>query len=83
MSVYQPAATHCTHPAPALLVSNAHNPPTNQPAGTCAFSEKAQAAQDAGAAGVLIYDNVLQAYFTWGGTDAVGAFYSATAGQSQ
>jgi hypothetical protein len=41
--------------------------------GTCAFSEKAQAAQDAGAAGVLIYDNVLQAYFTWGGDDAVGA----------
>jgi subtilisin family serine protease len=46
-----------------------HHPPT----GTCAFSEKAQAAQDAGAAGVLIYDNVLQAYFTWGGDDAVAA----------
>lgn len=49
-------------------------------AGTCAFSEKAQAAQDAGAAGVLIYDNVLQAYFTWAGSDAVGAWLGSVEG---
>lgn len=59
-------AAHAAAYVQALLCSN-------PPAGTCAFSQKAQAAQDAGAAGVLIYDNVLQAYFTWGGDDAVGA----------
>lgn len=41
------------HPPPT-------HPPTRPPPGNCTFSEKALAAQDGGAAGVLIYDNVLQ-----------------------
>ena len=41
-------------------------------AGTCLFSEKALHAQDAGAAGVLIYDNELGAYFTFGADQSVG-----------
>ena len=36
------------------------------------FSEKALHAQDAGAAGVLIYDNELGAYFTFGADQSVG-----------
>ncbi|PSC76615.1 Serine protease ABC transporter B family tagA isoform A [Micractinium conductrix] len=39
--------------------------------GTCFFSEKALAAQAAGAAGVLIYDNVLGAYFTYSANESV------------
>lgn len=41
-------------------------------AGTCLFSEKALAAQNAGAAGVLIYDNNLGAYFPYSADQAVG-----------
>jgi hypothetical protein len=42
--------------------------------GTCYFSEKALAAQDAGAAAVLLFDNVLGAYFV--AVDETGGWLS-------
>jgi hypothetical protein len=49
----------------ACLVANVLTPLnlTSPSAGDCYFSQKALAAQDAGAAAVLLFDNVLGAYF--------------------
>ena len=48
-------------------------PPWNPcAAGTCYFSEKALNAQDAGAAAVLIFDDQLESYFTFGAEQSVG-----------
>jgi hypothetical protein len=63
--------TQSFRPAPFLSSACSFLPPTPT-AGTCYFSEKALHAQDAGAAAVLIYDNELGAYFTFGADQSVG-----------
>lgn len=50
------------------------------PAGTCLFSEKALAAQNVGAAGVLIYDNNLGAYFPYSAEAAAGENSACSSG---